>query len=67
MLPDVIVHKSDMSVVKGIVGRGKMVSVKGELVNRFGPTGDREGMDTLSMAVSIVGRRCFGVPSPLGS
>ena len=67
MLPDVIVHTSDMSTFKGGGERDKKVSIKGALVNRPRPMTDREGMDMLSMVVLIVRRTCSRVTDPLGS
>ena len=67
MLLDVIAQKYDMLVIKGGGRSDIKVSIKGALVNRPRPMTDREGMDTLSMMVSIVGRTCFGVVYPLGS
>ena len=51
-----MVHKFDMPVIEGVGGRDKKVSVKGALVNKHGLMKNREGMDTLSMVVSIVWR-----------
>ena len=67
MLLDVMVHKSDMSVIEMGGGRDKNVSLKWALVKRPGPMTDIEGMDMLSMVVSIVGRTCFRLVNPLGS
>ena len=66
MLPNVIVHESDMKNVKGGGGRDQKMSVKGVFVNRPSPTTDSEGMDTLLMVVSIVRRTCSRVTGPLG-
>ena len=67
MLQDVIVHKYDISVNEGGGGKDKKVSIIGELENNIGPRTDMEGMDTLSMVVSIVGSTCFGVVGHFGS
>ena len=67
MVPDMMVHKSDTSVDKGGGGEEKKVSVTGMLANKPEPTIDKDGMDTLSMVVSIVRRTCSDVVSPLGS
>ena len=45
----------------------KKVSVKGAPINRHGPTTNKEGVDALSMVVSMVGRKCSVVADPLGS
>ena len=50
-----MVHKYDMSSIKGRGGRDKMVSIKEALVNKHGPTINREGMDMFSMVVLLVG------------
>ena len=67
MVPDVMVHKSDISVGEGGGGKDKKVSIKRALENNSGPMTDMDGMDTLSMVVSIVGRTCSSVSSPFGS
>ena len=41
--------------------------VKKALVNRIGLMEDKDGMDTLSMVVSILGRSSYGLASPIGS
>ena len=61
MLPDVIVHKSNMSVSKGGGGKEKKVFIIGALESKPRPKADGDVMDTLSMVVSIVGRKCSGV------
>ena len=66
-LPDMIVHKFDISVGEGGGGTDKKVSIKGVLENNPGSMEYMESMDTLLMVVSIVGRTCFGVVGPLGS
>ena len=67
ILLNVIVHKSDISIDEGGDGKDKKVSFIGVLANKPRPTVDRDGMDMLSMVVSIVGRTCFGVLDPFGS
>ena len=66
MLSDVIAHKYDILVIEGGGGRDKKVSVKGALVKRPRPMTYMEGIKTLSMVVSIVGRTCSRVVGPLG-
>ena len=51
MLPDVVVHKSEIVVIQGGGGRDKKVFVKGSLVNRTGLMEDMEGMEMLSKVV----------------
>ena len=60
-----MVHKYDMSVVERGGERDKKVFVKGALVNRPRPMTDKEGMDMFLIVVSIIGRTCSGVLSPL--
>ena len=60
-------YKYDMSADKVGSRREKKVSIKGVLVKRPEPTTYREGMDMLSMVVSIIGRTCFAMVSHLGS
>ena len=67
MILDVIVHKYDISFGEGGGGKDKKVSGIGVLVNKSVPSEDRDGMDTLSMVVLIVGRTCSGVAIPFGS
>ena len=67
MLPDVIVHKYDISVDIGGGRKEKKGFVIGALKNKLGPASDRDGMETLLMVVLIVERTCFGVANPLGS
>ena len=67
MVPDVIVHKSNMSVDIGGGGKDKKVSVIGVLENKPEPTIDKEGMDVMSMEVSMVGRTCSSVFGPFVS
>ena len=67
MLLEVLVNKYDMSVGEGGGGRDKKVSIKGVLVKIPGPMKNREGMDTMSMVVLIIGRTCSGLAGPLGS
>ena len=62
-----MVHKYDMLSIEGGGGKDKKVLIKGVLVNMLGPMTDREGMDTLSMVVLMIGRTCSGVAGPLGS
>ena len=59
-------HKFDMSVGEGGGGKDKKVSVNRVLENKPGTTTYREGMETLSMVVSIVGRTCSSVVNHLG-
>ena len=54
MLPDVIVHRSNISFGEGGGGKDKKVFIIGALENKPEPMKDREGMDTLLMVVSIV-------------
>ena len=56
-----------MSVDKGGGGKDKKVSVNGPLQNNPGEKIEREGMETLSMVVSTVGRTYSRVVSFLGS
>ena len=67
MLPDVIVHKSNMSVDDGGGGKDKKVSVNGASKNKSRLTIDREGMETLLRVVLTVGRKCSGMVGILGS
>ena len=67
MVLDVIVHKSSMSVGIGGCYMDEKVSAIGVLENNPEPMVEKEGMDTLSMAVSMVGMTCFGVVGPYGS
>ena len=62
-----IVHKYDTSVNEYEGVKDKNMSVKGALVKRLGPMKTREGMDTLLMAMSIVGRTFSSVVGSLGS
>ena len=62
-----IVHKSDISVGEGGVGKEKKVFVIGELEKNSEKTTYRDGMDTMSMVVSIVGRMYPGVADPFRS
>ena len=64
MVLDVIVHKFVVSDIKGRGGKYGKVSTIGVLENNTGPTTDMEGMDTLSMAVSMVGMTCSDVVAP---
>ena len=59
-----IVHKFNISVDEGGGGKYKNVSVIRVMENKPKPTTNNDGMDALSMAISIVGRTCFGVASP---
>ena len=63
----VIVHKSVVSVDVGRGGKYGKVSPIRVLENNPRPTTDMEGMDTLSMEVSMVGMMCSDVASPYGS
>ena len=67
MLPDVIVHRSDISFSEGGVVKDKKLYAVGAYLNKHGPTSNKDGMDTLFMVVSIVKRTCFHVVNPLGS
>ena len=51
MLPNVIVHKYDISVAEGGGGEEKNVSINGALENKLRPTTYREGMEIHSMVV----------------
>ena len=53
-----VVHKYDISFGEGGGCKDKRVSVIGALENKPEPMTDKDGMDTLSMVVSIVGRTC---------
>ena len=64
---DVMVHKHYILCGKGGGGKGKKVSIKEALENNPWPMTDREGMDTLLIVVSIVGRTRYGVAGPFGS
>ena len=66
MLLDVIVHKSIVSFGEGRGGKDGKVSPIGILENNIGPTTYMEVMDTLSMAVSMVGTTCSDVANPYG-
>ena len=67
MVLDVIVHKYDTSIGVGGGGKEKKVSFIGVLENKTEPTIDKDGMDMLSMVVSIVGMICSNVVGPFGS
>ena len=67
MLPDVIMHKYNILVGEGGGGKDKKVSIIRVLGNNPRPTVDKDGMDTLSMVVSIVGRTCSDVASAFRS
>ena len=67
MVLDVIVHKFVVSMGKGRGGKYGNVSPIGVLENSFRPTIDMEGMDILSMVVSMVGMMCYDVAIPYGS
>ena len=67
MLPNVILHKYDISFREGGHDKDKKVSIIGALVNNLGPMEDKDGMDMMSMVVSIVGRMCSGVVGPFRS
>ena len=67
MVLDVIVHKFVVSVRKGRGGKYGKVSPIGVLENSPRPTIDMEGMDTLSMVVSMVGMTCSDEAGPYGS
>ena len=67
MLPDVRVHKSDISDNEGGGGKDKKVFIIGALENKPEPMTYMDGIDTISMVVSIVGRTCFDVAGPFGS
>ena len=64
---DVILHKSTMTVGVGGGGKDGKVSIIGVLENKLGITLDKEGMEMLSMVVSMVGMMCLDVASPCGS
>ena len=63
MVPNMMVHKSNMSVSEGGGGKDKKVSVIEVLSNKPMPIIDKYGMDTFL----IVGRMCSNVTSHLGS
>ena len=67
MLPNMIVHKYNISFEEGGGGKEKKVSINGALENNHGRTSDREGLETLSMVFSTAGRTCYRVFGPLGS
>ena len=67
MVLDEIVHKSVVSFSMGGGGKYGKVYVIGTLKKNLGPNTDMEGMDTLSMEVSMVGMTCSGVACPCGS
>ena len=67
MVPDVMVHTSDMPVDEGGGGRNKKVSIIGVLANKPEPTVDNDGMDTMSMVEMIVRMMCYSLDDPLGS
>ena len=54
MVLDVIVHKYDTLVNEGGGGKDKKVFVIGVLVNRPRTTTYKDGMEMLSMVVSVV-------------
>ena len=67
MVLDVIVHKSSISVRVDGGGKVRNVSIIGMLENNPEPTTDKEGMETLLMAVSMVGMTWSSKGSPCGS
>ena len=67
MLLDEIVHNSTMSVSMGGGNRDGKVSAIGTSTKNTSPIVDNDGMDTLSMVVSMVGMTCFDVANPCGS
>ena len=67
ILLNVKLHKFDMSAIERGGERAKNLSVKGALVKKLVPMADIEGMDMLSMLVSMVGRSFSIVASPIGS
>ena len=67
IVPDVIVHKSDMSVGVSGGGKDKMVSFISVLENKPGHITNEDGMNALSMEISTVGRMCSDVVCPFGS
>ena len=67
MVLDVVVHKFVMSIGIGRGGKYGKVSTIGVLQNNTGTKIDMEGMDTLSMEVSMVGMTCFDVVGSYGS
>ena len=67
MVSDVIVHKYDTSFGEGGGGKVKKVSSIRVFAKNLGPTIDKDGMDTLSMVLSIVGRTCSDVVGPFES
>ena len=67
MVLDVIVHKFIVSVGKGRGGKYGKVSPLGVLENSPRRTTNMEGMEMLSMVVSMVGMTCCDVAGPYGS
>ena len=64
MVLDESVQKSTVSIGAGGGGKDGKVSVRGVLANNPGPKEDKEGMEMLSMVVSVVGMTCSGVDDP---
>ena len=60
-------HKSNILVDERGGSKDKKVFVIGALENKPKTTTGRDGMDTLSMVVLIVGSTYFGVAVPFGS
>ena len=62
-----IVHNltASVSMVRG--GRDGKVFTIGTLTNNPSPTTDKDGMDMLSMVLSMVEMTCSGVAGPCGS
>ena len=67
MVVDEIVHNSVVLVGVGGGGIYGKVFAIGASANNLGPTTDKEGMETLSMVVSMVGMTCSSVVSPCES
>ena len=67
MVPDMMVHKYETLVDEGGGGKDKKVFIIGLLANKTKTTTNKDGMETLSMVVSIVRRMCADVADPLGS
>ena len=67
IIPKVMVQKYDTSVSKGGGGKDQKGSIIRVLEKNVEPTVDKDGMDMLSMVVSIVERMYSGVFEPLGS
>ena len=67
MVLDERVHKYVVSVGVDEGGKDGKVVIIGVSTNNPGPTTDKEGMDTMSMVISMVRMTCLGVVDPYGS